>query len=516
MKKIFQYSLQCLVAAVALLPVSCTDNESLSQAEAAIYASSVNLNLPAGKDVYLYTDATDSEVFPMIKGETLALNYQMLPDDVTFNEVDWASSNTEVATVDESGNVTAVAAGTAIITVSPAVFYSGSGIYGVLKVAVSENLIPAETITLTASDNSVYVGESVTVNPSILPATATYKTVKFTSSDERIATVDNKGLVTGVSSNSIDGQNVTITATALDANSTVSASVDISVIQVVQPQSVSLEQTFNKDNYNWAIGDKTYAIAYTTVPALSTKSLLQWTSSDENVATVSNGVVTFNQTGVFGEVTITATCPETGNSSLVTINLAEGLIRELFHNPNNITWDLTAAHKKSGGSSSWSYGKLLVTTYTVNATTQRGDFAKSDANLWLHAGNYPILAIRMTDVLADYSAEGVTARNISVDSNTADGSYRGTFGGGNNKWITRYKCSDGSYVFIYDLKTQTFATGGLLPTNASVKFSTLQWKYADIKSIGHQVNYSVYWVQTFKTLSDLQAYVSSEGLTWTE
>ncbi len=516
MKNIVRYTFRFLILASLIMPLSCNDKESFSPAESAIYPSSVTLELPDDRQVYVYTDNSESEVYPMIAGESVTLGYEMLPDNATFSDVNWASSNEEVAIVDGNGKVTALSSGTTVITVSPSVSYSGSGIYGVLKIVVSESLIKAESITLSSSSDSCYVGETVTITPDISPSNATYKTVKFTSSDENIATVGNNGVVTGIASTG-SGQQVTITATALDENSEVSASIDITVIRIVQPQTVSLDQTYRKGNYDWAIGDKTYSVSYVTEPEESTKSLIEWTSSDETIATVSHGVVTFNQNGVFGNVTITATCPETGNSSSVTLNLAEGLIRELYHDEENITWDLTSAHKSNGGSSDWSYGKLDVTTYTVNSTTQRGDFSKTDSYIWLNTGNYPILAIKMTDVLDDYAAEGITQRNINLDSNTSDGSYKGSVGGGNNKWSTRYKCNDGSYVFVYDLSTLTFATGGLLPTTSSVKFSTLQWKYADIKTIGHKITYSVYWVQTFKSRDAVKSYIENEdGLSWEE
>ena len=86
--------------------------------------------------------------------------------------------------------------------------------------------------------------------------------------------------------------------------------------------------------------------------------------------------------------------------------------------------------------------------------------------------------------------------------------------GNNNKWLHDYKCSDGSHVFIYDLQSQKWATGELLPTGSVAEFTTLQFKYADIKTLDHQVDYNVYWVQTFKNMDDLKKYIESEGLTY--
>lgn len=117
--------------------------------------------------------------------------------------------------------------------------------------------------------------------------------------------------------------------------------------------------------------------------------------------------------------------------------------------------------------------------------------------------------------MSKYKDEGVTARNINLDAaGTCGGTaFSGNLGGSNNKYKYNYKCSDGSRVFVYDLSTQSWAKGGVLPGSVA-EFTTLQFKYADIATIDHQIQYNVYWVQTFKTLGDLEAYLDKEGLTY--
>ena len=120
----------------------------------------------------------------------------------------------------------------------------------------------------------------------------------------------------------------------------------------------------------------------------------------------------------------------------------------------------------------------------------------------------------MEDALDKYA--DVTSRNITFDASgsCAGVSYSGGLDGNNNKWLHDYKCSDGTHVFIYDMTSQKWANGGLLPTNEVAEFSTLQFKYADIRTIDYAINYDVHWVQTFKTIDDVKAYIESEGLTY--
>lgn len=521
MKQILKYGLGCLLmTAVAANFSACSDDDEASQLTSVIYPGAVDMQLPEAQQLLVYKEeGTGADILPLVKGESVKLNYVMTPEDATSKEVKWTSSNDKVATVAEDGTITAVSGGDtgfSIIQIAPAIGYSGSNIASTLKVVVVDEIVPTTSLAVSSAADvtSVYAGENIQLSVVILPAEATYKTVKWTSSNEGVATVDNTGLVTGVA-NDAESAAVTITATSLDGAGVV-ASKELTVNKATRPTDVVIDQKNSVDNgYLCAIADKTLALTYTTTPADCTKSLIQWTSSDETIATVKEGVVTFNQEGVFGKITITAFCKDTGKSSSINLSLEAGLVRELFHDKNNYGW-YNAAQSGNGTKSShvWSDGKVTVTTYTQNATKQRGDFKCWNPKTWLHAGNYPIIAIRMQDVKGLYPE--VTGRNITLDaSGTCGGaSFSGGLGGNNNQWLHDYKCSDGSHVFIYDLTKQKWATGGILPTSSVAEFATLQFKYADIATLTKQVTYDVYWIQTFKTLEDVQNYVKSEGLTY--
>ena len=321
-------------------------------------------------------------------------------------------------------------------------------------------------------------------------------------------------MVTGVVNDKVNA-NAVITATAMDG-SNVYETFNVTVKQIVPPETVTIDQTYSaENNYLFAIADKKIELTFSTYPEECTLSLIEWKSSDETIATVESGVVTFNQNGIFGDVTITATCPETGNSSDIKLHLEEGLIRELFDDPDNITWSVVNGGNKLPDNLEWheegNATYVTVKTYTVNETTQRGDFKCNSPKVWINANNYPLIAVRWHDV-----KEQGDSRNINLDtSGTCNGSqYSGNVGGSNNKWAHEYKCDDGTYVYVYDLSSQTFATGGLLPNNALAEFTTFQFKYADIKTATEPVSYNVYWIQSFKRLADIEAYIKSEGLTF--
>lgn len=109
--------------------------------------------------------------------------------------VTWTSSDPTVATVSSNGLVTAVKEGTVTITAS----VPGGAVNGTAKVTV-KNAAPTK-ITLTPSESSLLVGTTATLTPSYKPANVNESLIKlkWKSSDEKVATVDEDGVVTAVS-----------------------------------------------------------------------------------------------------------------------------------------------------------------------------------------------------------------------------------------------------------------------------------------------------------------------------
>ena len=134
------------------------------------------------------------------EGETLELFYKLEPSDATTRGVEWASDNTDVATVDEDGLVTAVKAGTATITVS---VKGQPEIKATCTITVKSSSIAVTKLTLSESSAEVSVGKTLTLSCTIEPSNATNKELIWSSSDETIATVDAQGVVTGVKAGTV-------------------------------------------------------------------------------------------------------------------------------------------------------------------------------------------------------------------------------------------------------------------------------------------------------------------------
>ncbi len=124
-------------------------------------------------------------------GDTHTLSASISPENATNRDVSWTSANPQVATVDEYGNVTAIAIGETTIT---ATANDGSGISASCNVTVNPILV--ESITLDYTTLELNTGDSQLLTASIYPENATDKTVQWWSDDKNIADVDQNGLVT--------------------------------------------------------------------------------------------------------------------------------------------------------------------------------------------------------------------------------------------------------------------------------------------------------------------------------
>lgn len=125
-------------------------------------------------------------------GRSAVIRPTVLPKDANNRKVVWSSSDESVAKVNASGRVTGVALGDCeIICVS-------EEIGTVQAKAVVHVQQPVLKVTFGEAP-SVYNGETAKLTWTVEPANASNPTLKFSSADERIATVSEDGTITGIS-----------------------------------------------------------------------------------------------------------------------------------------------------------------------------------------------------------------------------------------------------------------------------------------------------------------------------
>lgn len=159
----------------------------------------------------------NSDEFNIPVGNTVSVSAKILPSDASNQQLTWTSSNENVAKVSAYGSIQGVSTGDAVIT---ATAKDGSGIAASCKVTV---VSPVKKISFEEKSISIPVDESLHLVAIIEPEDATIKDVVWTSSNEKVVTVDEFGVITGVANG-----NATITVAAVDG-SNVKVSIPITV-----------------------------------------------------------------------------------------------------------------------------------------------------------------------------------------------------------------------------------------------------------------------------------------------
>ena len=253
------------------------------------------------------TDKTISVTGVTLNKSTLALKVgsselltaTITPSTATNQNVTWTSSNNAVATVSSSGNITAIAVGSAIISVTTT---DGSKTAS-CSVSVSAATVSATGVILNKSTLSLPVGSNETLSATVSPSNATNANVSWSSSDATIATVAN-GKVTAVKAGT-----ATITVKTEDGGYTATCAVTVTI-----PVT---GVTLNKSTLALVAGSSA-TLATTITPEDATNKSVTWSSSDTSIATVSDGKVTAVKAGT---ATITVTTTDGSKTATCTVTV---------------------------------------------------------------------------------------------------------------------------------------------------------------------------------------------------
>ena len=129
-------------------------------------------------------------------GDTFKITATVSPSDANNKSVTWSSSSTSVATVDSSGNVRCVSAGTTTITATAA---DGSGKSASLSLTVHD---PLTSLTLDKTQTTLlYGGATTTVTASTTPSDYDANNLTWTISDTSLATISGSGKTRTIKSN---------------------------------------------------------------------------------------------------------------------------------------------------------------------------------------------------------------------------------------------------------------------------------------------------------------------------
>jgi len=316
--------------------------------------------------------------------KTSTLIATITPDNTTQSKtITWTTNNPNVAIVDQNGKVTSKGVGIACITAK-----TSNGKTATCQVNVVVPVIAITQVTLNKTNVTINKGTNYTLTATITPSNTTQsKTITWSSNNDAIATVDSNGKVTGKSAG-----RAYITAKASNGK--------MATCVVIVPGSEAYpitKVTLNKTSLNLTKGASSTLTA-TITPSNTTQSKqVTWTSSNNNVATVSSsGKVTAKSAGT-ATITVktsngkTATCKVTVTNPTVAItkvslnktnlNLTKGASNTLTATitPSNttqskqVTWTSSnnnvATVSSSGKVTAKNAGTAVITAKTSNGKT---------------------------------------------------------------------------------------------------------------------------------------------------
>jgi uncharacterized protein YjdB len=312
--------------------------------------------ITVSKKIIAVTGVTlDKTTANMIVGQTKQLTATVKPDDATDKTVSWNSSNEKIASVDATGKVTAVAAGSATITVvTNGMNASGQSEMTTCDVTVTQ---PVSGVTLDKTTLTITEGETATLTATVKPDDASDKTVTWSSSDAKIATVDN-GKVTAVKEGSAK-----ITVTTKDGGKTAECAITVSK-KIIAVTGVTLDKT----TANMIVG-QTKQLTATVKPDDATDKTVSWSSSNEKIASVdATGKVTAVAGGAATITAKTNGLDASGKSVLATCDVT------VTQPVSRVTLDKTTLTLTEGDTAT-----LTATVSPADATDKTVTWSTSDA-----------------------------------------------------------------------------------------------------------------------------------------
>lgn len=243
-------------------------------------------SMPVPSDVYFIED--DTRVYlddPSDSGATDEFWIRTGPDtvstilEVLYETVDGGENRTKFTRIGIGQN-----------TLYDKIQYDDGRIGYILKKWVYEyKYNEVESVSLNTTYSNLNVGDTLKLTATVNPSNADNKNVKWSSSDTSVATVDSNGNVKGINTGI-----ATIKVTTEDKAKTA-----ICTVNVVSNKVTGI--TLNKTNYILHIGDS-LAITPTITPSTATNTNYIVTSSNSDVVSVKDNIITANN---IGEATLT-------------------------------------------------------------------------------------------------------------------------------------------------------------------------------------------------------------------
>lgn len=231
----------------------------------------------------------ENETLSLVIDDTYKLNYDYhLLNGATKDEIFWESSNKDVVVVDNDGNITAISDGVATVTAS----------YEDASDSIEITVLKKNSLDIQATELVLQVGKTLDITYGYyFNDGATSEDIIWTSSNTNVARVENGRVIA-----KLDGE-TTIIAKYKD----VSASVEV---HVVKPDEIE----FKDEILELDLNQSGYELSYDWYSYDTTQEEFVWLSSNEEVATVDDGILNIK---AVGETIITVKCGQASDTIIL-------------------------------------------------------------------------------------------------------------------------------------------------------------------------------------------------------
>ncbi len=255
-----------------------------------VLSEDLNQNVQEQPEINIIRIFLDKKSITMLEGEEVLLSVDYLPNNATNKELIWTSSNNNVVKV-ENGKVTARNAGKAKITVTN----SSKTASAECTVTVNEkppSEIKVSKIEVDKLSIKLKVGETETVKATVLPSNATNKELIWSVAGKKKPTSRNQVIMVENGKITALGKGTAVVS-VMDSSKTIITKINVTVLDNdnVNSEVKITKLNINKPSIIIKKGD-VEVLGVTILPSNASNKELIWTSSNEKVATVDNGVVT--------------------------------------------------------------------------------------------------------------------------------------------------------------------------------------------------------------------------------
>ena len=318
----------------------------------------------------------------LTEGDSSSLTATVNPSNATNKNVTWASSNSSVVTVDMNGNIKAIKAGTATITVTT----EDGGHTAQATIAVNAKPVVDTTVSVTGvslnkTSLTLTEGDSSSLTAIVSPNNATNKNVTWASNNSSIVSVDQNGNI-----KALKAGNAIITVTTKDGGHTAQATITVKAKPVIDTTVSAIGVSLNKTSLTLTEGDSSSLTAIVS-PSNATNKNVTWASSNSSVVSVDqNGNIKAIKAG---SATITVTTKDGGHTAQATITVKAKPVVDTTVSVTGVSLNKTSLTLTEGDSSS-----LTATINPSNATNKNVTWASSNSSVVTVDANGNIKAIK--------------------------------------------------------------------------------------------------------------------------